>query len=331
MKQTYVFDFYNLYIPKEKPYQNDELGIRIVPLKIAEEFEKNRRSLSKPYSASAWKTAKCYIKSESEEEAIKIADLLEFLYSFAQRRSIFYLGWYPYKKGKKYRSFQSKIVEPMKNSRPELIHGVCTGGPFYTRDISLFIDTALKTLIDSEESIRNEIITTIHSYLISHSQIVIELKFLICWIALEKLANNYYHKLKSKSPMFTKAERKYIKEKLEETLETILKGDKRLRFVKKSITRNFLFEPNTFERMKQYLESLDLGFDKRKLMDLLNILIKVRGGLVHHLKSNKLKKEPELIFYLQKIMENVIFRLLGVDKQMQNKLVLHQYNRGNRL
>ena len=228
-------------------------------------------------------------------------------------------------------SFQSKRVEPIKNSNSELIYGVRTRGAFYTRDISLFIDTALRTLINSEEIRRKEIITTIHSYLISHSQIVMELKFLICWMALEKLANNYYKKLKSKNPMFTKVERKYIKEKLVETLDTILKGDKRLKIIKKSITRNFLFEPTTFLKIKQYLESLDLGFDKRKLTNLLKILIEVRTGLVHNLKSNKLIKEPELIFYLQKIMENVIFRLLGIDKNMQNKLVLNQYNRGKRL
>ena len=40
MTQTYVFDFYNLYIPKGKPYKNEELGIRITPLKFAEEFNK---------------------------------------------------------------------------------------------------------------------------------------------------------------------------------------------------------------------------------------------------------------------------------------------------
>lgn len=39
MSNTYVFDFYNLYIPKGKKYENKELGIKIIPLKFAEEFE----------------------------------------------------------------------------------------------------------------------------------------------------------------------------------------------------------------------------------------------------------------------------------------------------
>jgi len=49
MTQTFVFDFYNLYIPKGTKYVNNKLGIRIIPLRLAEEFEKNRTSLSKPH------------------------------------------------------------------------------------------------------------------------------------------------------------------------------------------------------------------------------------------------------------------------------------------
>jgi len=73
-----------------------------------------------------------------------------------------------------------------------------------------------------------------------------------------------------------------------------------------SITRNFLYEPDTFEKIRKYLESLDLGFDNRKLVKLLKILIEVRSSLVHHLEAALLTREPILLFYLQKIMENVI-------------------------
>lgn len=102
MTKTYVFDFYNLYIPRYKNYENKEFGIKIIPLKFAEEFEKNRTKFSKPYFRGGWKTAKCFIKAETEGGAREIADWLEFLYSFAQSRSVFFTSWYEYKKGKKY-------------------------------------------------------------------------------------------------------------------------------------------------------------------------------------------------------------------------------------
>lgn len=331
MERTYVFDFYNLYIPKGKQYKNDELGIRITPLKFAEEFEKHRGSFSKPYHSGGWKTAKCFIKAENEKDAKKLAIWIEFLYSFAQSRSVFFLGWYEYKKGKKYSSFQSKFVVPRENRFSELLAGVRTGGPFFTRDIAIFIDTSLKTLCESKEGKLKNILTAIHSYELSRSQTIWESRFLICWIVLEKLANIHYDKLKSKSQLFSKKERGAIKTHLAKTLDKNLKGDRRLPLLKKSITRNFLFERDTFEKIRIYLRSLDLGFDNRKLNALLRTLIRVRVGLVHRLDSALLTKEPQLLFYLQTIMENVIFRLLGISKQMQSRFLLHQYNRGNKL
>ena len=83
--------------------------------------------------------------------------------------------------------------------------------------------------------------------------------------------------------------------------------------------------------MKLYFNSLDLGFDNAKLNKMLSKLIGIRGSLVHNLNSNLLIKEPPLLFYLQMIMENVIFRIVGIDKDMQKKFLLHQYNRGKEL
>ena len=98
MKQTFVFNFYNLYIPKGRPYINKELGIKVFPLKLAEDFEKNRRSSTSPFYRNGWKTAKCHIKAQEEDDARKYASWLEFLYSFAQSRSVFFLRCYLYKK-----------------------------------------------------------------------------------------------------------------------------------------------------------------------------------------------------------------------------------------
>ena len=331
MKRTYVFNFYNLYIPRREQYKNDEFGIRITPLKFAEEFAKYRRSFAKPYYRGGWKTAKCFIKAENEEDAKKLAFWVEYIYSFAQSRSVYFLAWYEYRRGKKYSSFQSRFVVPRENRFSELLHGVSIKGPFYTRNIASFVDVSLRTLNESNKGKLKNILTAINSYNISHSETVWELKFLICWIVLEKLANTHYDKLKSKSQLFSKIEKKVIKSSLSKTLDKNLKRDKRLSFLKRSITRNFLYEHNTFEKVRIYLESLDLGFENRKLNAMLKSLIRVRVGLVHRLDSALLKREPQLLFYLQTIMENVIFRLLGVSKQMQSKFLLSQYNRGNKL
>ena len=55
-----MFLIFTTYIsPKGKKYENKELGIKIIPLKFAEEFEKNRTTFSKPYHrAGGWKTVK---------------------------------------------------------------------------------------------------------------------------------------------------------------------------------------------------------------------------------------------------------------------------------
>ena len=115
------------------------------------------------------------------------------------------------------------------------------------------------------------------------------------------------------------------------TLRESLGNDSRLPSVKKSITRNFLYEHSTLEKMILYFCHLDLGFDNKKLRTMLGKLIGVRGDLVHNLNSKSLSKTPLLLAYLQWITEDVIFRILGFDKNMQNKLLLNQCNLGTEL
>ena len=204
MNETYVFDFYNLYIPKKMKYE--KLEIKIAPLKIAKEFKTNRTKLANPHYNKDWKTAKCLIRAKTEKEAVKVASWLEFLYSFAQRRSVFFLSWYKYKNGKRYSSYQSKFIQPTENGSSVLVSGVRTKNIFFTKDISLFINIALKKLSEAKEEERNRILVLLHALATSNSQMSFELKFLICWFALEKLANAYYSSYKSKNKMLTKNE-----------------------------------------------------------------------------------------------------------------------------
>ncbi|MBI2141195.1 hypothetical protein HYU16_02115 [Candidatus Woesearchaeota archaeon] len=321
---TYVFDFYNLYIPRGKQYINEDLCIRIVPLKYAEIFEKERTKINNPHAQDAWKTAKCYIRATNRDEALKLADWLEWLYSFAQKRSVFFNYHYEYGKGKKYPRFYYKHIELIENRHSDLIHGINTHGVFFTRDITFFIDYALAKLNTTTASKCSEIIKVIHAYLVSHSDMITELQFLICWISLERLANE--NSLNKKLRIFTEEELKKIKDGVSAALEDCVKDRNKLSLLKRNILRSFLYERNTYEKVRSYLGSLDLGFDSKNPDKVLTNLVEIRTKLVHNLNSQKLMNKPQMLFILQKIMEIVILRLLGFNKQLQNKLLLNQYN-----
>lgn len=319
MNKTYVFDFYNLYIPKGKSYSDKSFGIKIVPLKLAEDFEKNRIKLSSQYRNGGWKIAKCYIKAKNKDEAEKHAIWLEFIYSFAQSRSVFYLHIYEYRSSKKYFSFRSKFVAPIENRFSELVYGINTSGALFTRDIGEFISKALGTLNKADEEKRAEILQTILAYLISKSEIAWELKFLIIWIALEKLSNKHYKG--NKKDIFTSDEIKKIKEALHRTLDEQLKNDKRATYLKQSLSKDYLFEDNTYQKILSYLNSLDLGFDSKKLKKVIGNMVEIRIKLVHSLNSAKLQNKPYYLSYLQKIIEKVIMRNLDVNRDWESKLL----------
>jgi len=345
---TYVFDFYNLYIPKGNKYINKILGIKIFPLKLAEDFEKNRTSLFNKYRYGGWKTARCHIKSNSEEEAKQIATWLEFIYSFAQNRNVFFLRWYKYKQGSKHYFSTTKFIRHRENRFPDLID--CTlqngryillpirvtsieealeRGPFYDKDISLFIDTSLETLRNSNKSKQGDIIGTIDGYIISNSDIVLELRFLISWISIEKLAKshyNAYYKSKNKG-LFEKDDIERIKKALQETLESIISDHERIGFMKRSISRAFLYEHDTRQKVSFYLDSLDLGFNSTELNELLEGLNDVRNDLVHDLDSNLLKKNRHYYSQLNKILEQIILRLLGINKSLEKEFLIKQFEK----
>lgn len=325
MTETYVFDFYNLYIPINTKYENKELGIKIKPLKVAEEFNKNRKKYSSKYHYDNWKTAKCFIRSDTGVNAKKIASWLEFLYSFTQDRSIFFLSWYKYKTGKKYSSRTSKKIEYRDNGSIELISHIYTEKG-YTKNISWFIDKLLKKLNESNEETLNIMLTTIHAYIISNSQITLELKFLILWIALEKLANNHYDKIKSKPKIFDKKKRNEIKEKICKCLEISLKNEPELLFMmKKNMEKNYLYEFNTVKKLEVYFEFLEIGFNNKKLKAKIIILSEIRNDLTHNLTSQKLINNLGVLSDLQVILQNVIFRILEIDKNEQKKLGMAEW------
>lgn len=331
MKTTYVFDFCNLYIQKSQKYVNKKYGIRIVPLKIAEEFEKNRKKSSSPHHRYGWIIAKCYITSNTESRAKQLAHWLEFIYSFAQSRRVFFPYWYKHNWGHKRRSFESIFIESIDNGASELIYGTRLSGSFFSRDITFFVDNAIETLDSVKSQKLDEIMVAMHAYITSQSEMAWELRFLTEWCSLERLANMNYIKYKSKKSLFSKKEIKEIKKEVWDALDKKLAGHKRLNFLKNSLAREFLYEHHTLEKIKLFLLYMDLGFEKKKLVSLFKILVNVRNGLVHNLQSAQLGKQPYLLFYLYKVMEKVILRKLGISPEMEQRLILQQYNRGTLL
>jgi len=192
MLTTYVFEFFNLYIPKDEKYYNNEYGIKIIPNEFAEEFEKNRKNLSSKYRYGAWYTADCYIDAKKIEDAKKIANWINFIFSFAQSRNVLFHKYYEKEKGKEHSTVESKFIPIRENHNHDLIYGIFLNASRYDRDISLFVDIALKTLKESTEEKLKLVNNTVYSYLESKNAMVIELQFLINWIALEKLSNDYY-------------------------------------------------------------------------------------------------------------------------------------------
>lgn len=71
---TYVFDFYNRYIPGGHQSENRPKRIRIEPLAQAEEFAEKRREDDSKYAEGDWRTAKCYTTADDESEAKRWED-----------------------------------------------------------------------------------------------------------------------------------------------------------------------------------------------------------------------------------------------------------------
>lgn len=327
--KTFVFDFYNLYIPKGKQYVNSKLGIRIKPLKFAEEFESKRKTYSKPYYTGGWRTAKCFISAQNADEAKMLATWLEFIYTFAQSRSVFFLRTYEYSKGKTHWSFESKFIEPRENRFSVLIKGIHVRGWLYTSDISIFVNTALEKLSNSSEDERKRILALMHTLSISNSEMPLELSFLSCWIALEKLANAHYSQNKQNMSNLTKKKRTAIKIQIKKTLKSLLESgelDKdQFATLSENMDKNYLYELSSRKKMLEYFKEIKLNFERKGFTILLSELIEVRGNLVHHLQSKKLDKDAQLLPCLQTIAETTVFRLLGVSYEEQKKYLLHQY------
>lgn len=215
---TYVFDFYNLYIPDDHEYTNADLGIRIESLVQAEAFEEGRPDGGSKYTSGDWTTAKCYIDAADEDMALRRADWLAFLYSFAQRRRAYWDSYYPYSEGYAGETERDVLIPRIKNDKLPIIQGI-TG--FGLSRIDPFIDASLNRLDAADEDMRSDILSTVNLFLNSAARGLFSAKFLFAWIGIERTSEWNYEEWVNLpgNELVTDDERAVIKDGITDVLQ----------------------------------------------------------------------------------------------------------------
>ncbi|WP_200531589.1 hypothetical protein [Halorubrum sp. LN27] len=337
--QTYVFDFCNIYIPQNYPYRNEEYNIRIEPLKGAETFKKNRKDHSSPYSVGYWKTAKCYIKAE-RDRAEELATWLSFIYSFAQNRDIRWTTYYPYQKGYQGKNWKSKGEFPLENDGHELIHIVTGSG---RGGVGEFVDRALTALDDASQNERSRITRSLALFFESEGQEFWMLRFLFLWIVLESNANHNYDKYtNNRQPLFNENEQERLRDSVLEMLRENWKSDKvinkssdeverwdsdesretaQINHIEWVLDRTDIYESSSVVKIKMYMDYLDIGFDSEEIRDIVETARNIRNPIVHKINSDRLMNQHKIVPSLRTIVFYVLLRLLGVDRELQDRLL----------
>jgi hypothetical protein len=318
---TWVFDFYNLYLPEGSEYRSTKYNIRIEPLKIAETFEEKRTDRNSKFSTDYWRTSKVYIKQDIDR-AKELADWLSHIYSLAQNRDVCWTRYYPYADGYTNSHFRSTTTLALDNSGTRYIKGI--SGNKQKQNLGEFVDIALQTFDQAPEHDRSHLIGSIMTYLESKGQTFWSFGFLNLWMILESMANkNYrdYLQQPDNEPLFTSEER----DELRETVISHLKnGDwsaSQIQRIQHTLEPNYIFEMSTETRIKIYLEYLNIGFDIDEIQDITQTAQEIRNPIVHKLNSEKLMNQVGVVQKLRKIIFYVLLRELGVEKDLQERFV----------
>jgi hypothetical protein len=315
---TYVFELCNIYIPEDTVYQNDDLNIRIEPRDIAEEFEDERRDPGSQYRHGYWHTAQCYIEAE-EDRAKQLAHWLTLIYSFAQLRDVIWSAYYTLEQDRGHR--QSTYTFSIDNSNIRLIKGVW-GSPG-SQDIGEFVDTALQTFDEVSDEERSHLLRSLSLFLEASSDTFWMIKFLFHWIVLESNANyNYDDYLQGPGdPIFTDEEIEALCESVITHLEENDWSSDKVAHMEYVLEQKHLYEASSKTKIKIYLEHLNIGFDIEEIEDIIQMARSIRNPIVHRIDESRLMNNNEIVMDIRKIGFYVILRLLGVDEEMQDRLI----------
>lgn len=320
MTKTYVFDFYNLYLPDGTEYNNKSEGIRIMPLDAAKIFEANRQDPNSKYYEGDWKTAKCHVVTDTEDDAIEIAEWLSFLFSFAQSRRVYWDTYYPHNKGYSGKTIVNNHVPLISHQKIPLIRAAV---PLGNKRVDPFIDAALEQLRKLSETERQHVFSTINLYLNSKARNLFASKFLFAWIALESNASrNYSEYLGATGNDFVPpAAQDTIQDQIRDVINDSL-PDGKAETMKDRLTRDHLYQHRKRDKIKIYLDHLFVDFDDAQVLSILRDADRIRNEVAHEFYDKTLIKNDELLFKLHRILVMVIFHKLAVSEPVIRRLIL---------
>lgn len=320
MARTYVFDFYNLYLPDGAEYRNGAEDIWIRPLDTAEVFEANRQDPQSKYYEGDWKTAKCHIAAETEENAVEVAEWLAFLFSFAQSRRAYWDTYYPHNEGYNGKTTVNNRVPPISHRKIPVIRAAV---PLGNNRVDPFIDAALEQLRTLSETERGHIFSTINLYLSSKARDLFASKFLFAWIALESNANrNYSEYLDATGNDFvSSAARDTIQEQIRDAVHDALPDDTAAT-MENRLTRDHLYEHRKRDKIKIYLDHLFVDFDDGQVLEILRDADRIRNEIAHEFYDRTLLANDELLFKLHRLLVLVIFDMLDISESLLRRLIL---------
>ncbi|MEZ3162320.1 hypothetical protein ABNG03_10170 [Halorubrum sp. RMP-47] len=317
---TYVFDFYNLYIPEGHQYENQSNDIRIRPLAKAEEFEEKRREADSKYAEGDWKTAKCYITAENEKEAQRRADWLTFFYSFAQRRRAYWDTYYPHNQGYDDKTTERVLIPRIKNDKLPIIGGI---GPLGLDKQDRFIDAALNRMENAGDAMRSDILSTLNLFLNSEARGLFAAKFLFAWIGIERTSEwNYREWVNLPGNEFiSSTERDAIEDGISSVVDEAIDESRGETLIDR-FTRDHMYEHRTQDKILIYLDYIEPEFDEEEIYQLIRDGYRTRNDIAHEFGEDRLLDNHDLTFMLQKVLVFIIFDLLEISSDLQKEMLL---------
>ncbi|AGB15455.1 hypothetical protein Halru_0830 [Halovivax ruber XH-70] len=317
----YVFPFYNLTLPGQSDYTNDAHNVRIELLEGAEEFENDRRKTDSDYRTGYWHTANIHIE-QSKEDAIRTANHISQILSFALHRDVRFNGYYKgTEQNNPFHTISTRTFD-IDNTNLKIVNGVVTGPPNPGIELGPFIDVVLDTVIPASEAEQNRKLKPISQFLEASAANFVSNKFTILWIALESSANRNYESYQEEvGDLFTKEEREQVQSILLENVEDQFR-QKQLEFLEYRFGQKYLYEHSIDVKIKIFLEYLDIGFDMDEIEEIIQESREIRNLVVHEGDSERLIDNTNRWTDLRKIVIYVILRNLGVDNEFQERLIM---------
>jgi hypothetical protein len=88
--------------------------------------------------------------------------------------------------------------------------------------------------------------------------------------------------------------------------------------------RKDIYEASSKVKIIKYVESLEIGFDIDEVDEIVAEARKIRNRVVHSIEEHRLSQNSDILIDMRKIVMFVILRELGVDRQLQRRLITPQ-------